>query len=62
MSPCYDAQEDDDNRHCHERLTKVTRLLCEVIRSGVSNAMRSNPELEEWWDEHKVADLERGGR
>ncbi len=61
MSPCYDAQEADDNRNCRERLTKVTRLLCEVIRHGVANTMESNPELEEWWDEHKAADKAPGG-
>ncbi len=57
MSPCYDAQGAEEDRHCRERLTKVTRLLCEYL----DDQSHMSLELCEWYEEHKAADAAREG-
>ena len=61
MTPCYDDRDTGDYARAEAKVVidKLTRMLCEVIRSGVVNAMRQNPEIEEWWEEHKNMDAAR---
>ncbi len=64
--PCRDyGREDDDRREAQERLDKVTRMLCGLLGSmeAVGDiqgfGIYIEPELMDWWMEHKRQDAER---
>lgn len=50
-----------------ERLDKVTRLLCELLtymekayqKTTLKAIFNHNPNIEDWWEEHKNADAKR---
>lgn len=64
MTPCYDAQSAEEDRVCRERLTHVTRMLCDLCEAIDTNGLmnKAPPELQEWWEEHREADAAREAR
>lgn len=57
--PCYDGREYSDYARVRLELDRVTRLLCELCAATEHEIAKYPPDLREWWDAHKIADLTR---
>lgn len=62
--PCQDHQGEAENEQMRERVDKLTRMLCGLCqraeqRDPKLGLLREDPELAQWWEEHKQADFKR---
>ena len=55
--PCYDGRGAESDRRAHEKVDKLTRLLCEAMGYlDLRNLGDGSEELRDWWAEHKEWD------
>lgn len=57
--PCRSDYEGEDLARTKFELDKVTRLLCELVRTVVNHGAFLSPELTQWWRQHVEIDAKR---
>lgn len=58
--PCYDYSPSEERDAAYDKIDKLTRMLCSLLKAGERHGGPTPPvEVRLWWEDHKKKDAKR---